>query len=213
MFAEERRWAMKREERTQTKVSSIIRWCGVNFNRRGLQMKRAMTVLISFIILCCVSMDYGYAEKNKKTEAYTVMEVSGDIFQKSGEQDTLVQVTVGEALNQDAVLNIVKDASLKMKDPDGKNIVLEGPSQGELKENSTVRRFRQEHLVQNSSGEREREEGGHVDAVGRSQQGGEEPQEIDAVYMESEEELERVRQEIEESRRCWLTCSERGGSD
>ena len=141
---------MKKEESIQKKTSSIIRWSGVNFNRRGLLMKQAMAVLISLTVLCCVSLDYGYAERNTKVEVYTVIELSGDVVQKSSGKDTLLQVTVGDTLNHDAVLNIVKDGTLKIKSPSGKEIVLEGPCQGELKDLVAEKRVPSGDFVKNT---------------------------------------------------------------
>ena len=78
-------------------------------------MKRTIAALISFAMLCCVSVMYGQAEEKRTTEALTVLEVKGDIFQKSSNKDTLVRIEVGEALDRDVVLDIVGDGSLKMK--------------------------------------------------------------------------------------------------
>ncbi|UCE17325.1 MAG: hypothetical protein JSV84_10515 [Gemmatimonadota bacterium] len=97
-------------------------------------MKRAIAVLISFTVLWCVPMNSSHAEDEGQAGAFTVEEVEGSALQKKSEKDTLIQVSVGEEISQDAVLRIAKDASLKLKKASGEIVVLGGPSQGELQD-------------------------------------------------------------------------------
>ena len=114
--------------------TATIRWPTSWYYRRGFQMKRTITALISFTMLCYVSMNYGQAEENLKPDVFTVVEAGGNVFQKGTVKDTLVRLTVGETLNQDAFISIVKDGTLKLKRASGEEIVLKGPSQGKLQD-------------------------------------------------------------------------------
>ena len=163
MFAEERSWTLrmktreKKEEITQLVVirwlagvfdaldemvremilqytAATIRWRTLCFYGRGLHMKTAMAVVMSLAMLCCVSVNSGHGEENPKTEGFTVTEVTGYIFHRLSEKDTLIQVEVGKTISQDSFISIVKGASLKLKKASGELIIFEGPSEGTLKD-------------------------------------------------------------------------------
>lgn len=106
---------MKTKRMTRARALSTIHW--------------GFFLAVSLSILFSTSIHIGYA--SEETE-YTVIGSKGSIQVNLTTSDSLIQVTDNMTLQQDRMIVMAEDASLKLKRGTEEEIVLAGPMKGKL---------------------------------------------------------------------------------
>ena len=106
------------------------------------------TILIkSIFLLMCVSVCLGETQGDRTKDTWTVVDQTGRVFLKEAKTDSLAPIEVNEMLVSDQVLVIGKGASIRLKNPSGQDVVLEGPKKGTLQTLLSFRRTEMGDLV------------------------------------------------------------------
>ena len=81
-----------------------------------------------------VSIGKGYAAEEKANSEYTVVDLKGSVEMKLTASDSLRRITNKMTLQPERELVMAKDATLKLKNEKGDEVILEGPMMGKLEQ-------------------------------------------------------------------------------